>query len=342
MPVNHEFAAQNERKSDEQCTPDEVISEKRIQTINLGKVFNGSAIPCHSEALNLLSSNDFIKCKDEAFCYKFLKLDESAAIGHWEGSQFSVPYESLSICHLYDSAGSQPQTVAYSTALKALKRNKTDEIVAKQISQVLSDNSQDSSSCIQNCVDSLKICYSRLHYYTSQRISNRFKQPGKYLLKCKSKEIREFLEKLNKSLERWGDAKLKELHNPAFHQYISDLAYIIRLVQYDSNLRQMDSNVLEALQHLYQNLSRLIPDYESIQLSLFDSSDTFHEEIKENKFIHKVMIDFEWVPVLAFVGRFLRRFSKKVVSFPASLVCPKSSWRSVFNGRQLSFADIRL
>jgi len=105
---------------------------------------------------------------------------------------------------------------------------------------------------IQNCIDSLHVCYSRLYSYSSQRISNRFKQPGKYLLKCKSKEIRAFLEKLNKSLLRWHDANLQELHNPAFYQYISDLAYIIRLIQYDSNLRQMNSGVLEALQRLYQ------------------------------------------------------------------------------------------
>lgn len=195
---------------------------------------------------------------------------------------------------------------------------------------------------IQNCIDSLHTCCSRLHSYSSQRISNRYKQPGKYLLKCKSKEIRGFLEKLNKSLLRWHDANLQELHNPAFHQYISDLAYIIRLVQYDSNLRQMDSGVLEALQHLYQALVGLIPVHESIQLSLFDSQVTFFEEIKESKFIHKIMIDFEWVPVLAGVSRLLRRFCEKVVTYPypVSLVCSKSSWRSAFSSRQLSFADI--
>lgn len=126
---NHAHLPQTERKSDEQCTPDEVISSEKMQSVNLGKVFNGSAVPCPALALPLLSSKDFIKCKDDAFCYKFLKLDpaNSAAIGHWEGSRFSVPYGSLSICHLYDSTGSPPQTIAYSTALKALKRNRTDE-----------------------------------------------------------------------------------------------------------------------------------------------------------------------------------------------------------------------
>jgi hypothetical protein len=193
---------------------------------------------------------------------------------------------------------------------------------------------------IQNCIDFLHICYSRLYSYSSQRISNRFKQPGKYLLKCKSKEIRGFLEKLNKSLLRWQDASLQELHNLAFHKYISDLAYIIRLVQYDSNLRQMNSGVLEALQHLYQVLVILIPAGDAIQLSLFDSQATFFEEIKESKFIHKILLDFEWVPVLAGVGRLLRRVCEKVVTYPASLVSPKSSWCSAFIGRQLSFVDI--
>ncbi|EDX73223.1 MutS domain I protein [Coleofasciculus chthonoplastes PCC 7420] len=216
--------------------------------------------------------------------------------------------------------------------------------VVNQTSQVLidDDDSQLDSDVdlIQESIDSLHICYSRLYYYASQRISNRFKQPGKYLLKCKAKEVRGFLEKLNKSLLCWQDANLQELRNPAFHQYLSDLAYIIRLVQYDSNLRQMNLNVLEALQSLYQALIQLIPSDESVQLSLFDSQVTFFEEIKESKFIHKVMIDFEWIPVLAVVGRLLRRFCEKVVTFPACLVSLKSSWRSVFSGRQLSFADI--
>jgi len=211
-----------------------------------------------------------------------------------------------------------------------------------QTSQVLTDACQLDTEIdlIQGCIDSLHTCYSRLYSYSSQRISNRYKQPGKYLLKCKSKEIRGFLEKLNKSLLRWHDANLQELHNPVFHQYISDLAHIIRLVQYDSNLRQMDLAVLEALQHLYQALVCLIPADESIQLSLFDSQVTFFEEIKESKFIHKIMIDFEWIPVLAGVSRLLRRFCEKVVTYPVSLVCSKSSWRSAFSGRQLSFADI--
>ncbi|MFP4410982.1 DNA cytosine methyltransferase [Coleofasciculus sp.] len=47
--------------------PNEVIEEEKMQTINLGKVFNGAAVPCPSEALNLLSSKDFIKCKDEPY-----------------------------------------------------------------------------------------------------------------------------------------------------------------------------------------------------------------------------------------------------------------------------------
>lgn len=212
----------------------------------------------------------------------------------------------------------------------------------KQTSQVLTDNYQLDTEVdlIQECIDSLHICYFRLYSYSSQRISNRYKQPGKYLLKCKSKEIRSFLEKLNKSLLRWQDANLQELHNPAFHKYISDLAYIIRLVEYDSNLRQMNSGVLEALQSLYQSLIQLISAGESIQLSLFDSQTTFLEEIKESKFIHKIMIDFEWIPVLAGVSRLLRRVCEKVVTYPVSLVCSKSSWRSAFSSRQLSFADI--
>lgn len=213
--------------------------------------------------------------------------------------------------------------------------------VVNQTSQVLDDSHLEFDvDLIQYAIDSLHTCYFRLHYYSSQRISNRFKQPGKYLLKCKAKEVRGFLEKLNKSLLRWQDANLQELRNPAFHQYLSDLAYIIRLVQYDSNLRQMNSDVLEALQGLYQALVRLIPAGESIQLSLFDSQVTFFEEIKSSKFIHKVMIDFEWIPVLAFVGRLLRRFCEKVVVFPVCLVSSKSSWCSAFSGRQLSFADI--
>jgi hypothetical protein len=215
--------------------------------------------------------------------------------------------------------------------------------MVSQTSQVLSDDSQLDSEVdlIQECIDSLHTSYSRLHYYASQRISNRFKQPGKYLLKCKAKEVREFLEKLNNSLLRWQDANLKELRNLAFNQYLSDLAYIIRLVRYDSNLRQMNSDVLEALQNLYQALVRLIPAKESVQLSLFDSKVTFFEEIKPSKLIHKVLIDFEWVPVLAAVGRLLRRFCERLVTYPLSLVSPcKSSWRSVFIGRQLSFADI--
>lgn len=193
---------------------------------------------------------------------------------------------------------------------------------------------------IQECIDSLHTCYSRLHFYSSQRISNRYKQPAEYLLKCKSKEIRAFLEKLNKSLLRWQDANLQELHNPAFHKYLSDLACIIWRVQYDPNLRQMNLNVIEALQHLYQALVRLVPAGESVQLCLFDSLETFHEEVRESKFIHKVMINSEWIPVLACVSRLLRRFCKKVVTFPVSLICPKSSWRSAFNGFQLSFANI--
>lgn len=211
--------------------------------------------------------------------------------------------------------------------------------VVNQINQVLPDDSQLNSDIdlIQQTIDSLHTCYSRLHYYVSQRISNRFKQPAKYLLKCKAKDIRDFLEKLNKSLLRWQDANLQELHNPAFHKYLSDLACIIRRVQYD---RQMNLNVIEALQHLYESLVCLVPAGESVQLCLFDSLETFHEEVRESKFIHKVMIDSEWIPVLAGVSRLLRRFCRKVVTFPVSLVCPKSSWRSAFNGCQLSFANI--
>jgi len=121
---------------------------------NLGKVLNGAAVPCPIEVLSLLSSNDFIKHKDEAFCYKFLKLDQanSVAIGHWEGSQFNVPYESLSVCHLYDSTGSLPQTVAYSTALKALKGSGTDEVVDEAVtnnSELDGDNLAASANQVQ-------------------------------------------------------------------------------------------------------------------------------------------------------------------------------------------------
>lgn len=214
--------------------------------------------------------------------------------------------------------------------------------VVNQTSQVLPDDFQLNSDIdlIQQTIDSLHTCYSRFHYYVSQRISNRFKQPDKYLLKCKAKDIRDFLEKLNKFLLLWHDANFSSLHNPAFHKYLSDLACIIRRVQGDSNLRQMNLNVIEALQRLYQDLVRLVPAGESVQLCLFDSLETFHEEVRESKFIHKVMIDFEWIPVLAGVSRLLRRFCEKVVTFPVSLVCPKSSWRSAFNGCQLSFANI--
>jgi hypothetical protein len=77
----------------------------------------------------------------------------------------------------------------------------------------------------------------------------------------------------------------------------------------------MNLNVIEALQHLYQALVRLVPAGESVQLCLFDSLETFQEEVRESKFIHKVMINSEWIPVLACVSRLLRRFCKKVGFF---------------------------
>lgn len=133
---------------------------------NLGKVLNGAAVPCPTEALPLLSSKDFIKHKDEAFCYKFLKLDQanSVAVGHWEGSQFNVPYESLSVCQLYDdSTGALPQTVAYSTALKALKGSGAGEVFEANDSTD-SDKDKLTDQCDESATNSgLRISFGKTY-----------------------------------------------------------------------------------------------------------------------------------------------------------------------------------
>lgn len=187
------------------------------------------------------------------------------------------------------------------------------------------------SLSLQKSIDLVHIAFSRLHSYATQRISNRYKQPDKFLLREKARQIRSHLERINRSILIWSDSGFTQLSSPDFAIYISDLAAIIRLIPHESNLRQMNVKVLEALQALYDELIEFIPIGYSVQLSLFLASDTFHEEVKESKLIHKVMIDFEWVPVLACVSKLLRAFSEKVIIYPASLICPKSSWRSGFS-----------
>jgi hypothetical protein len=88
---------------------------------------------------------------------------------------------------------------------------------------------------------------------------------------------------------------------------------------------------------------KILTPGQSVQLDMFGSGDSFSEQLTAKVIHEKVFINCEWVPVLAVVGRFLRHCSRKLLVCPASLVCPKSSWRSAFGSRQcrqLSFADV--
>ena len=105
----------------------------KAKIINLGKVFNGCAVPCSKEAIALLSRCDFIKRKDEPYCYRFIRLSESTAIGEWEGNKFSIPLAELQVCNLYssDQLKSEPQTKAYRVAFNALSRSRLTETLRK-------------------------------------------------------------------------------------------------------------------------------------------------------------------------------------------------------------------
>lgn len=184
----------------------------------------------------------------------------------------------------------------------------------------------------QKTIDSLHKVYSRLYPYAVRRISNRYKQPGQYLLREKARELRVFVEQINRSFLLWQEAGLPQLNNPNFHKYISDVARLIRRCRSDCNLRLFGSEVLEAFQAFYDYLIQFIG--EPIQLELFDSQDTFHEdESIKSKFVCQAFINFEWVPVFKCVAKFLERISEKILNYPASLVCPKSAWVSAFSFR---------
>jgi hypothetical protein len=210
-----------------------------------------------------------------------------------------------------------------------------------QTSQVLTDDCQLDAEIdlIQECIDSLHICYSRLHYYATQRMSNRYKQPGKYLLREKARELRSFIEKMNRSFIVWRDSQ-----NPVMDwilpDYICDINSLLIRFDRDCNLRLFNSEVKEAFQTLYHRMIKILAPGQSVQLEMFGSGDTFDEQLTAKVNHEKVFINCDWVPALAVVGRFIRRCSRKLFVYPASLVCPKSFWQSVFSGRQLSFADV--
>ena len=192
-----------------------------------------------------------------------------------------------------------------------------------------------------DCLDTLEVAFSRLHYYSSKRIPKPSKRPAEYLLKCGAKDVRKFLSKLSKYLRNFschsnpaGSLNSSDYGFLQLSRWTSDLACLIRKIRSDCNLKNFSDNIFQSLDLLYQQLFSLLPGG-YLQLELFNSQDTFHEEIKESKLIHKILIDFEWVPVLAFVGKFLRTISEKVLDFPASLVCPKSSWCSTVSFTQL-------
>lgn len=73
------------------------------QPPNLGKTFDGDARLATTEDIKLLSPGDFIKAKDEPWCYKFKRWDNDICIGVWEGKEFLIPQHSLSVCTLIDS-----------------------------------------------------------------------------------------------------------------------------------------------------------------------------------------------------------------------------------------------
>ncbi|MCC5636361.1 GNAT family N-acetyltransferase [Nostoc sp. CHAB 5844] len=69
---------------------------------NLGKVFNGTAIPATDEDIAILSSGDWIKEKDNPWCYHFKKWDGDMCIGVWEGDEFFVPRHLLMVVEVLE------------------------------------------------------------------------------------------------------------------------------------------------------------------------------------------------------------------------------------------------
>lgn len=191
----------------------------------------------------------------------------------------------------------------------------------------------------QETIDILHKAFSRLHSYVSQRISNRYKQPNKYLLREKARELRAFIEKMNRSFLVWRDSE-----NPVtdwiLSEYISDINALLIRFDKHSILRQFGSEIKEIFRALYDQMIKFISVGQSVQLEIFDSNQTFFEdESIKSKYVCQIFIDFEWVSVLKSVGLLLNRIKDGILSFPSSLLA-KSLWKSAFSFRQLSFADI--
>jgi hypothetical protein len=58
---------------------------------NLGKVFNGTARPATPEDIAILTRGDWVKVKDDPWCWKFKRWNDDAAIVEWEGDEFVIP-----------------------------------------------------------------------------------------------------------------------------------------------------------------------------------------------------------------------------------------------------------
>ncbi len=69
------------------------------QPPNLGQIFTScSSRTATTEDIKILAKGDWIKEKDNPFCYKFNRWDDDVCIGVWEGKEFLIPQHLLSVC----------------------------------------------------------------------------------------------------------------------------------------------------------------------------------------------------------------------------------------------------
>jgi hypothetical protein len=83
---------------------DEIISKpnSKSNSLNLGKVFNGAARLATDEDIKILSPGDWIKAKEENYCYCFKRWDGKTPVGEWKGKEFPFHRNLLMVCTSID------------------------------------------------------------------------------------------------------------------------------------------------------------------------------------------------------------------------------------------------